>query len=83
MESKYLAFDEYITPSKKTSMYEVRNKATSDILGVIYFYPAWRKYVFESNADIIYDAGCLTDIINFMQGIQTEWRESLKEGKAL
>lgn len=83
MESKYLTFDKHVRPGKKMPMYEVRNKATSDSLGVIYFYPAWRKYVFESNAGVIYDAGCLTDIVNFMQGIQTEWRESLKERKAL
>lgn len=83
MESKYLAFDKHMRPGKKMPMYEVRNKATSDVLGVIYFYPAWRKYVFESNAEVIYDAGCLTDITNLMQEIQTEWRDSLKERKAL
>ena len=83
MESKYLVFDKHMIHGKKMPMYGVRNKATSDSLGVICFYPAWRKYVFESNAGVIYDAGCLTDIANFMQEIQTEWRDSLKEGKAL
>jgi len=82
MESKYLVFDKYIRPGKKMPMYEIKNKTTLDSLGVIYFYPAWRKYVFESNAEVIYDAGCLTDIINFMQEIQTEWRNSLKEREA-
>lgn len=81
MESKYLVFDKYIKQGRKTPIYEIKNKTTLDSLGVIYFYPAWRKYVFESNPQIIYDASCLTDIINFLQEIQTEWKEGLKNGK--
>ena len=81
MESKYLVFDKYTKQGRKTPIYEIKNKATLDSLGVIYFYPAWRKYVFESNPQIIYDTSCLTDIINFLQEIQTEWKEGLKNGK--
>lgn len=75
----YLVFDEYITPSKNTSMYDVRKKETSDILGVIYFCSSWMRYVFEPNAEGTYDTVYLTEIINFMQKIQTEWRNSLKK----
>lgn len=86
MESKYLIFDKYVRTDRKTPVYEIKNKKTLDSLGVIYFYPPWRRYVFESNLNIInpiiYDVACLTDISNFMQEIQTEWRNSLKAGKS-
>ncbi len=82
MESKYLVFDKYIKQGRrKTPIYEVKNKITLDSLGVIYFYPAWHKYVFESNPQIVYDVSCLTDIINFLQEIQTERKEELKNDK--
>ena len=81
MESKYLVFDKYVTPGRKMPSYGVKNKQSLITLGAIYFYPAWRKYVFEAVNDTIFDASCLTDIVNFMQEIQTEWRNSLKEKK--
>ncbi len=79
MESKFLVFDKYTTPGRKTPMYAVKNKQSLITLGAIYFYPAWRKYVFEAVDSTIFDAGCLTDIVNFMQEIQAEWRASLKK----
>ena len=81
MESKYLVFDKYTIPGRKTPVYEVKNKNSLESLGAIYFYPVWRKYVFESNPEIIYDINCLTDISTFIQEIQAEWKASLKNEK--
>ena len=80
MESKYLVFDKYIGHDKKLpiSIYEVKNKATLDSLGVIYFYSGRRKYVFESTPQIVYDADYLIDIAKFLQEVQNEWEEGLK-----
>ena len=78
MESKYLVFDKYIEYGKKLSIYEVKNKATLDSLGVIYFYSDWRKYVFESTPQIVYDADYLIDIAKFLQEVQNELEEELK-----
>lgn len=80
MESKYLTFEKQIIEGRKTPIYIVVNKS-GDSLGIIYFYPAWRKYVFSSYPKMIYDSGCLTDIINFIAEIQAEWKQSLKEKK--
>jgi len=77
MESKYLVFEKETIHGRKTPVYYVRNKS-GETLGHIYFYPAWRKYVFTSYAEIIYDQSCLTDIISFMAEAQAEWRASLK-----
>ena len=78
MESKYLVFDKYIGYDKKLPIYEVKNKATLDSLGAIYFYSSRRKYVFESTPQIVYDAEYLIDIAKFLQEIQAEWEEELK-----
>lgn len=77
MQSEYLTFDKKIIPGRKTPVYEVRNKQTSIDLGMIYFYPAWRKYVFAPAGNIIFDIVCLTDIIRFIDEIQVEWRAGL------
>ena len=78
MESEYLVFDKYIGQGRKLPIYEVKNKATLDSLGVIYFYSGRRKYVFESTPQIVYDADYLIDIAKFLQEIQAEWEEELK-----
>ena len=78
MESEYLVFDKYIEQDRKLPIYEVKNKATLDSLGVIYFYSDWRKYVFESAPQIVYDADYLIDIAKFLQEVQNELEEELK-----
>ena len=78
MESKYLVFDKYIGQGRKLPIYEVKNKATLDSLGVIYFYSGRHKYVFESTPQIVYDANYLIDIAKFLQEIQNELEEELK-----
>ena len=78
MESEYLVFDKYIGQGRKLPIYEVKNKATLDSLGVIYFYSGLRKYVFESTPQIVYDADYLIDIAKFLQAVQNEWEEELK-----
>ena len=78
MESEYLVFDKYIGHDKKLPIYEVKNKATLDSLGVIYFYSGLSKYVFESTPQIVYDAAYLIDIAKFLQEVQNEREEGLK-----
>ena len=78
MESEYLVFDKYIGQGRKLAIYEVKNKATLDSLGVIYFYSGRRKYVFESTPQIVYDAEYLTDVAKFLQEVQDKWEEGLK-----
>ena len=78
MESEYLVFDKYNGQGRKLPIYKVKNKATLDSLGVIYFYPGLRKYVCESTPQIVYDADYLIDIAKFLQEIQNECEEGLK-----
>ena len=78
MESKYLTFVKNTVPGRKTPIVHVMNKETT-YLGTIYFNPGWRKYVFEPEANIIFDSGCLTDIITQLNELTKEWREGLKK----
>ena len=78
MESKYLTFIRDNVPGRKTPLVHVMNKETT-YLGLIYFNPGWRKYVFEPESNIIFDTKCLTDIISKLDELQTEWKDSLKK----
>jgi len=72
----YLVFDKRTIQGRKTPIFDVSNKS-GILLGSIRFYPAWRKYVFEPVGDTVFDAGCLNEIISFMQERQREWRDGL------
>lgn len=75
----YLIFDEYVTPGKKTHSYGVKNRQSLTTLGVIRFWPAWRKYVFEPVGDVIFDAKCLAEITEKLDSLTAEWRASLRK----
>ena len=82
MESAYLKFEKQEKPEKKLPIYIVKNKITDFELGVVKFDGAWRKFVFNPNAnynDLIFDANCLSDIIIFLNDKTAEWRTSLKK----
>lgn len=80
-ESTYLKFEKQCRPRKKLPDYIVKNKTTDFELGVIEFWGAWRKFVFNPNADydLIFDANCLLDIITFLNDRTNEWRAGLNE----
>jgi len=70
MKSKYLQIQK-IEDKPKTSVYECRNKMTGDKLGIIKWYPPFRKYSFFSEPNIVYDAKCLEDITDFIKELST------------
>ena len=81
MESTYLKFKKQDRPGKKLPIYIVKNKTTDFELGVVKFCGAWRKFVFNPNADyddLIFDAGCLLDISIFLRDKTVEWKAGLK-----
>ena len=67
-KSKYLEIVE-VEQKPKTKVFECRNKMTGDKLGIIKWYPPFRKYAFFSEADIVYDRNCIEDILNFIDGL--------------
>ncbi|HRG29356.1 MAG TPA: hypothetical protein PLJ00_15770 [Chitinophagales bacterium] len=82
-ETKYLVFEERIQiANKKTKLITVTNKS-GQVLGAIHWERGWRKYVFNCNADIIFDAGCLNDIATFLTDLMTEQKNAMLQKRQL
>lgn len=81
MESKYLIFEEHTIPGHKLPIYIVRNRQSNCQLGTVKFYGAWRKFVFEPDEAVIFDASCLEDIITFLNNRTAEWRNGLNANR--
>jgi len=72
---KYLAFIEMESPpDAKTKRFAVKNKQFGDFLGLVKWHGPWRKYCFFVNADLVFDAGCLADIQDFINTLMAERR---------
>jgi hypothetical protein len=55
------------TESGKTLRYEVRTvRPQREPLGWVYWYPAWRKYVYHPSPGTVYEETCLTEIAEFI-----------------
>lgn len=70
---KWLEFIKDEKPkNRKTDIYQINNISTKVNVGNIRWYGGFRKYIFAPNADFIYDAGCLTDISDFLNVLMLE-----------
>ena len=57
-------------PKNGTCEVEVWNK-DQQYLGMIEYYPKWRKYVFTPELNFIFDTNCLRDISDMMSELLT------------
>jgi hypothetical protein len=73
----YLSFN-LLASAGKTGRWDVRSTAGGS-LGVVRFYPQWRKFVFEPAERTLYDHGCLREIADFCERQSQAWRQSIKE----
>lgn len=76
----YLKFEEVPNFGHKTKKWDVENAQNEAKLGIVFFLPQWRKYVFQTVAEypfVVFDAGCLQDIVNFLKEQTEQWRNSL------
>lgn len=58
------------SPSGKTKVWHVVNVVrpeTPDQIGIVHWHGAWRKYVYESPPNSIYDWECLRLIADFIE----------------
>jgi hypothetical protein len=64
-ETKYLKFDAYNIPSRKTVLVNVINKSSGDEIATIEWYGAWRQYCFMPSFEFntVWNNTCLTDVI--------------------
>lgn len=48
-------------------VYHITNNKTGVLLGMIFYYKAWKSFVFRAkDDDCIFDTKCLLDIIDFI-----------------
>jgi hypothetical protein len=73
MASKYLDF-RLTRDTGKTQVYSVDSRNHGDQLGVIKWYGPWRQYVMETQSGVVWNNGCLRDIIGFIEGLMRERR---------
>jgi len=67
-ETKYLIFDAYNIPHRKTKIVKVINKSSGNELGEISWYGSWRQYCFFPTVefDTVWNNTCLKDIIDVL-----------------
>jgi hypothetical protein len=63
---EYIRFVEIPNQSRKTSLYDCYNKRSMDPLGFVHWYGPWRQYCFSPRARVVFSAGCLADVGNFI-----------------
>ena len=64
---EYITIEEILQSKlRKTHVWEVRNKKSRHLLGVIQWQAPWRQYIFAPEPRIIFSAGCLHDIRAFI-----------------
>jgi hypothetical protein len=68
---KYIGFRE-VEKKAKTSVWECFNKSAGSILGTLSWYGAWRQYCFFPEFDTVWSAGCLQDVIAFMNWLKEQ-----------
>jgi len=72
--SEYLNFEEDDHYPGKTKLIVVVSKRTSEPLGQIKWYGAWRQYTFWPMGDTIWNKRCMLDIINHINKLMDERR---------
>lgn len=65
-ETKYLKFDAYNIPKRKTMMVSVINISSGDEIATIEWYGPWRQYCFMPSFEFntVWNNTCLTDVIS-------------------
>jgi hypothetical protein len=73
---EYISFEE-LEAKPKTKQFLVKNKSSGFILGYVKWYGPWRRYCFFiDKPGLVFDAGCLADIQDFINGLMAERRKS-------
>ena len=80
-ESKYFLVSEEIVEGRKTPILHIHSNE-GYYLGDIKWYGAWRKFCFYPVSDTIWDDKCLSELLNFLEQYNKEWRnKNVKNSK--
>ena len=70
----YIEF-KIIERKPRTFVYSVRNVKHGEELGRVFWYGAWRQYVFESMQGAVWSCECLKKVADFLTSINKNHRE--------
>lgn len=83
---KWIRFDKQPTPTnQKTEVWHVVSSADGvwpDVIGVVKWYPPWRRYAFFPEANTLYEHQCLRDLAEFCNNATVSRREARKAERA-
>jgi len=69
--NKYLMFE--VTEKKpKTSVWAIKNIKDKEQIGEVFWYPGWRRYVYQLHPGVICDKSCGEEICQFLGLIMKE-----------
>lgn len=57
---------EMIVKKPETEVYNIKNKNSGDILGIVKWYSSWRQYCFFPKHSTIFNKDCMNEIIDFI-----------------
>lgn len=77
--TKFFTARKQYLAGRKTPVYVIHSRKNGEVLGFVKYHPPWRKWVFKSEYDIIWDNDCLNDVLSII-GEATE--EHQKHRKA-
>lgn len=62
-------------PNRKTAVFDVMSSQRTN-LGVIGFFPRWRKFVCEFQPKCVFDPACMREIADFTEAQTEKWKAS-------
>ena len=65
-------------PKRKTTIFEIRNKRSGDMLGDVKWYGPWRQFCFFPLAGTVWSNGCLYDIKDVIAKAMDDRRRTKK-----
>lgn len=82
-DESYLDFIEYDRGHCRTQRWRVKHVEGDDDLGIVKWYPPWRRYCFFPESDTLFDENCLREIHAFIiQEMAARKERGPEEGKA-
>lgn len=61
---RHICIHNYLAQSAR--WFQVRTRTGDDVIGRIEWYPRWRQWILVPEPDVVWSAGCLTDIAQFI-----------------
>jgi hypothetical protein len=63
-EYKYIKFIPSVLDGKE--MWECKNRKSNDTIGIMYFYSAWKQWVFQAHPQAVFSIECINSIADYM-----------------